>query len=763
MVISDLHLAEFDGRLGKYLELAEQLANECRSNGIRQLIIAGDTIDKSVTSPRVIHTLVDFVNILNQAGVQVSYILGQHDYNRKNITDDLSNTYLGLLDNMKYVGNTHMDIEGVDVYFKDYEACTEIIPEKCDLLISHITLDAAFGQRVDESKFDLCICGDIHKPINIGKCYSISPPMQIHPSEPQQGYYMYLEFDHGKVTHERRELPIIFQLEKPARLVSIDKIKVEYDDYVIPDNIRDLLDLSDMPEVIDLNYKLIRMDIEDFRCIKSYHIDFDSGVTFISGVNGSGKTTIMDAIYTTFVKTRGNQYTKLEIEFQYKDSTWILNRGANKIFKDGVEMEYKSKNDFEDLIVRLFPFVTLLEFFYVKTYKHFFDCNRIRLFEELFDLKSYAYITQKTKALLRTLEIKARSNELARTSTQGQIDALKEVVIDLELDRDSVITEIAERESWNNKIATLMGTKSAYDSRIINLQTKISKELLTEDELMADNKLRQERDSLVRLINSTKSTIVKCPNCSFIISGTDTSELEAKLAAMDKPKYDLSFINTQLALIRSRYDDVIELEKVKADLTKATNRIAELQSRVDDARLAECRNLLANYDRNQMAKDKLRVLMAESIELVQECLENNERIKSCKDLLPQVDIKDPCSIPVARIGAIVKLIETDSIKFSVFTERCNGSEKLDIQVVEDGIPYDHRSHGEKCMLDLHLLACITQSMGRVGLVLLDEALCTLSESNYNKASGIIKEISANDIVITSHQLGFNGYDREISL
>ena len=42
---------------------------------------------------------------------------------------------------------------------------------------------------------------------------------------------------------------------------------------------------------------LTAIDIENFRCIRSAHLELDPGATGIVGENGSGKTSLLEAIY----------------------------------------------------------------------------------------------------------------------------------------------------------------------------------------------------------------------------------------------------------------------------------------------------------------------------------------------------------------------------------------------------------------------------------------------------------------------------------
>lgn len=764
VIISDLHLDEYEGRLDKYIALAEELVKICQSHNTNELIIAGDIINRSVTTPKVVSTLNTIIMMFKSNGIRISYLLGQHDYNQKDIDgSNLTETYLGLLD-MDYIGGTHRRVEGLDIHFRDFERTNKVVSDECDVLIAHVSLGF---QDIDQSKFKLAICGDIHKPIQIGNAISISPPMQIHPSEPQEGYYVLLSMDNGTFNYSRVQLPTIFTMPKPQRIKDIEVVREQVDvrtQVKIPETIAQDITLDDLPKPIDMNFSLIRLDIENFRSIKKKHVDFDSRVINIRGANGTGKSTILWALYYAFVYKRGLDYTKLEVEFSYGDSTWIISRGENKIYKNGTEIKLKSKTDFEDKIKDLFPFVELLEFFNVYTYKHFFDCDRIRLFEELFNLKGYAHITSKTKELKKKYESEKSDLALKIANINGQIFSIGSEIQDLSyMNRNEIAARLDTLKSWNDKLTTLRSMKIKNDTYIESLRKSLSIKLEPEDDLKADQQLHIKRDSLISSISKLKSKIILCPKCGTKINGGNIEELEKELSELPNTKYEFNFINRQLALYENRLKEVQDLNSYEAQAEKINNRITELEGRLQGDEILELSTKLANYDQNERWRAKLDSLNKELQALKSNDTKYDEKIKACDDLLEKIDIKNPNSIPVKKIEELTKDIETDEIKFSVLSELKNGNSKLDIQVIYNNIDYDNCSHGEKALLDLHLIRSITRSLGMVGFIILDESLCTLSPANYEIAGEIIQEINAYNILITSHQEGFNKYDKEIVL
>ena len=769
LIISDLHLDIYDNRLDKYLELADVLVKQCKDISSNEMIIAGDIINRSTCPPIVLYTLEKFIKKFTDNGIKISYILGQHDYDRKEISDDLSNTYLGMM-NMTYIGQTHRNIEGVDIYFKDFERTDCVVPEQCDILIGHVSLGF---QDIDQSKIKyIGICGDIHKPLKLGNCVSISPPMQIHSAETQEGYCVILRIDNGKIIEcKRKQLPTIFTLPKPQRLKEVESvadIPSQIETYKIPESIVKDIDLSGIPQPIDFNFRVTRLEITNYKAIKHRKITFDdSKVVFFQGINGSSKTTTLDALYYAFVKSR-QKFEKLEVDFVYQNSQWTIIRGDEcKIYKDGKDIPFKSKTDFEESLLRLFPFIPLLNIFYIRTYHRFFECDRVKLFEELFNLKEYSYVANQAKYAIKSYENKINMVNLDLAKKTGELKVYNEYINDHadygEIDREKVLKDYTWYKESKTKYDTLVGVRSTTVATINNLTEKIKVPLESKEELLKDQDVRVRRNNLSSQISRIKNQIIVCPNCGTRINSGNVDDLEKELAELPEPRFQESYIRSQLAMIASRENDLDSLQEKKEYLKKVDARMQELTDRLTGVDIDALHVQLTRYDEYQRMKDKVTEItpMIESYNKMIEVL--NEKIADATTLMNSVDIKNPTSIPVRRLEELVKYVETDEIKFSVLSQLKNGNDKLDIQVVYHGIDYDELSSGEKCMMDLHLIHCITKSLGIVGVIILDESLAGLSDANYELAGELIKEFSTYNVLITSHQIGFNKYDRRIEL
>lgn len=767
IIISDLHIDVYDNRLPKYIELGNVLVDKCLKTNSKELIIAGDILNTSVTPPKVIYALKDIIDNFNRNGISVSYILGQHDFNLRNINGDLTNTYLPLL-NMKYLGGQHRNVEGIDIYFKDFERTNCVVPDKCDILIGHVSLGF---QDIDQSNIKyIGLCGDIHKPTKIGKCVSICPPMQIHGHEPQEGYCIELSIDNGKIVKcNKTILPTIFKLPKPQRLKVLEDVKSievnkEVESYKVPESIVNDLDLSGAPKPIDLNFRVTRLEITNYKAIRHRVIELDNNkIVFLQGPNGCSKTTTLDALYYSFVKSR-QKFDSLKVDFEYHGFSWTIIRSNDcRILKDGVDIPFKSKNEFESTLVSLFPFVTLLDFFYVRTYRRFFECDRVRLFEELFNLKEYSYVAYQCKSLIKSYESKLNELNLQLSNSKGQYEAYKSQIIEMDIDRDGLLTEYTKLKEWSDKINTLEGMKSATESNISRLSKSISYELLDKEELVQDQQLRVKRENLVRQISKIKNQIIVCPNCGTKIHGSNIDDLEAELASLPEPKYESNFITNQLYLIDTRDRDINNLKSNKEELDKITNRIKELSDRLVGKDLNSMISLVNKYDYNETLKSKVIGLESTISDIESQISVLKDKIKDTESLINSVDIKNPESIPVKILERLVSYIETDNIKISILSQLKNGNDKLDIQVVYHGIDYDDLSSGEKCIIDLQLINCISKSLGMVGIIILDESLAGLDTMNYELAGELLSEFTTYNVLITSHQMGFSKYDKRIEL
>ena len=195
LLVSDVHIGSYasrnptpDYRLYQGSRtVAGNIIKVGKENNCDYIAFAGDVIEKSILRPYVIAEVKYFLDTImaNFKGGWIIY--GNHCLDCKSSDQDIKDSVLGVIlpPNLKYA---HQLIETVDqttIGFSNFQPVFDLswIPAKVDVLITHATICYSAGdfiqsQELDESKFDIAFCGDIHKKAAIGKYVSIGIPQK---------------------------------------------------------------------------------------------------------------------------------------------------------------------------------------------------------------------------------------------------------------------------------------------------------------------------------------------------------------------------------------------------------------------------------------------------------------------------------------------------------------------------------------------------------------------------------------------------------
>ena len=346
-------------RLNQSLLLARRLVKLSKDYETPYIFILGDLVNRAKHSPKVFHTLIKFMNILNKNGCIVFFICGQHDMFSRVKDIDIRDTFVTSLcnKNIRYVNGEQFSFGKHFIEFQNFDfSNTCQFKDNTTVALGHISL--GMGQLPKGKSLKLCIAGDIHDLVegtstngngNKFKYYSCCTPYQLYPHQPDDGYIGLLDCSKETPTYTRinsdGEIFIIKNGEETSKLWKTLKLK-ETNDYInsavnqsitetqieltkgekesvtesfnvkdtnkIIEEIKSLvkekgyddlfnqLDLSEIPTPISFDFKLKSIIINNFRSIKDIKINFDDylGSTYIGGKNGAGKSSILLALIT---------------------------------------------------------------------------------------------------------------------------------------------------------------------------------------------------------------------------------------------------------------------------------------------------------------------------------------------------------------------------------------------------------------------------------------------------------------------------------
>lgn len=461
LIVSDIHIDDYAQRnpseryrLHQSRVVAQNIIEAARREEAEYLAIAGDVIEKSVIRPYIQTEVKNFLDTLMRHFKSGWIIWGNHDLDTRNDDHGAGDSVLSVMlpQNLLYSDKKEVCMDGTRIGFYNFrygDFDLSWINGKLDLLITHATInysndDNAFQGKcsiLDESKFDLAICGDIHQPGNKGKYVSIGVPQKCKMGDNDRATgviydtvsksWKHIDLDpRGRLmkfqyTPDRSKEgwdPItstwsVYRSETGTTGVKIGNIVVpawEEVNTLIETTIKtcglesihttvnqNCTDLDS--SMIDFMFTLKSLRCKNWRSIEEEEAYFEAGDRIlITGKNGAGKTSFLSALKYAFL---GNTSFKdfiqfgakdcwTEVEFEYQGNNYRLRRGSGRtqgkdygLWMNGELTDYSGKQQFtNDMPVR-FPFLEYFELF-------FFDSDHNKLIGELSEESKSALISK---------------------------------------------------------------------------------------------------------------------------------------------------------------------------------------------------------------------------------------------------------------------------------------------------------------------------------------------------------------------------------
>ena len=455
--------------------VAQNIIKAAKANGADTLFIAGDLIHKSVMRPYILAEVKLFLDTLMKYFKTGRIIYGNHDLDSKLPDQDASDCVLSVMlpENMKYVDQSVEKIGKSTFAFSNWRQGSidlSWIPGHVDFLITHATIaynpgDYYQSTAMDESKFDFCITGDIHRPDRFGKYVSIGIPQRCAMGDskdctgviidPIQKVWKHvdlnpddnlLKFEYIKDQrlegyHAVNNTWYIYQPDKsiiPGASAASTQLWAEVDgliDGVIQkENLQAIHAevLRRLPadmDNLDLGFVITGFRCKNWRSIDNLDMKLGPGDRVIlHGQNGSGKSSVLSALKYAFLECpRGlknfvcNKTTDpdcwTEVDFLYQGHQYTLRRGTGTdksgkcwgLWIDGVQQPYQNLTSFNADVAARFPFLEVFEYFY-------FDDTHARF---LGDLKN------EEKPMLISKLLKLNKINVYNETASGILDEIK--------------------------------------------------------------------------------------------------------------------------------------------------------------------------------------------------------------------------------------------------------------------------------------------------------------------------------------------------
>ena len=610
--IADIHIHDYPQRnpnekfrLYQTKQVARNIIEVGQREGAEILVIAGDVLEKSIIRPYVQAEVKQFLDTV-MSYFKVGYIIwGNHDQDNKGSEQDFTDSCLSVMlpSNLYYADQKEVTIDNTRIAFSNWRPGEKIeldwISGCVDVLFTHATIsysgsDLFKSQQLDESKFNLAICGDIHKPGQIGKYVSIGIPQRCKMSDGEDltgvvfdcttknwkwvnldPHGALMKFQYTSVREEEGWDSSIstWKIYKPENLGITDSavrdIKVPawqevenlIDNIIITNNLqgvhgevlKNLKDISS--KEVDFDFRLTRFYCKNWRSIDEVELYFDDcDKILITGKNGAGKSSLLSALRYAFEENRfikdfiqlGTKECVAEVDFLYQGSHYRIQRGSKTygFWINGEPQKYNNKRLFEEDMHQRFPFIDYMDIY-------FFDSDHHKLIGD---------ITPERK-----------SEIISKFFKLDKIDAYNE--------QAEVLLDHLNKNSWKWKEEINKSTEvlNFIEGKLNLIQLpNISKpelEVLKQEGLELQKKERLWNDWVI-FSNSTQLRIEgykeSIKNLELEISNSDSEEnLDTMIKTLQNTRDNLSMELGALGSIGLRYDTAkSELDKVNQEGSK---------------------------------------------------------------------------------------------------------------------------------------------------------------------------------------------------
>jgi ABC-type lipoprotein export system ATPase subunit/predicted phosphodiesterase len=434
LAIADIHLHDYPQRNSFQFQrlyqgsriVAQNIIEVGKREGADYIAICGDLIEKSIIRPYVMAEAYNFLHTIMSEFKEGWIIWGNHDIDAKSSDQVMTDSCLALFlpPNLKYMHQQQIELEGKKIGFNNWqpEFNLEWVKGELDMLFTHARIcykedsDLYQSQYLDESKFKIAFCGDIHRPGQLGKYVSIGIPQRCKMSDGEKSTGVLIDLPTGNwkwvdlnpndnlmkfqyVTVPEQEgwnetfktwniyKPSTDKMIDPTANIKVsgwEKIESLVNDAITKAGLVEVHQqvLSSIPNLdageVDFNFTPVRFYCKNWRSIDEVEMFFEEGdKILIVGENGSGKSSLLSAIKYAFCDVRstsglsslkpfiqfGTKDCVTEVEFMYQGNRCKLRRGTKEygLWINEEPMKYNSKADFEADARRRFPFIEYME------------------------------------------------------------------------------------------------------------------------------------------------------------------------------------------------------------------------------------------------------------------------------------------------------------------------------------------------------------------------------------------------------------------
>lgn len=782
LAIADIHIHDYPNRnpndrfrLDQSSIVADNIIAVAQREGIDTIVIAGDTLEKSMTRAYILGNARNFLWKIMSYFREGFIIWGNHDLDTKGSNQLDEDCYLSLFlpPNLHYADHRTIKIDNTSIAFSNWypEFDLSWITEPVDVLFTHATIDYSGGnsmfksQVLDESKFGLAICGDIHKAARIGKYVSIGIPQKCKMSDSDEltGFiydcithqcdwvnlnpfdnlmkFRYTNdsslegWDPGTKTWSIYQPITINTSGNSGQIVNIpnwtmieqliNSLIINYELTGVHDQVLKNIG-DDCSREVDFNFTLQRLYCKNWRSIGETEIFFNEGdKILITGQNGSGKSSLLSALRFAFKKPNniadflryGEKEVVTEVEFLYQGINYKIRKGKKGtkldygLWIDGVLKKYNNSGQFDNDLLTRFPFIEYMDTF-------FFDSNHHRFIGDLTPERKSEIISKFYKldkidayneeAIKLMTELNTRETPLREKSTNimGRLQVASEELNKIEVPgwtKESLIESRNRALTWQKKYNDL----NNYNLAVSSLSGQIQSE---------QERLKNVQDHLNKLRNF--------------------EEINSDIEAVKNQKQSLSDELSGLNIIVYEYN--IKLNELNK-LSEEGNKLSQERAELDKTKVCSvCGQIITNTD--SLEKHKV------------------ELDQKLSDLASQYNNKK------IELESMIDKINNTDLTRKTLSDKINNLEFHIIELVKE------KAELEQCQKDVsNIINNLDNLQRKLNSYTQPEKVEPLPENFYELLSGVNEKINAWDRIerlnsdINNYQFEINSIQKDLEI
>lgn len=679
----------------------------------------------------------------------------QHDLFSKgsvNDRDSLVTLLSTWKDNIVYANDQYIEFGNRIAYFSDFSFSKKVkTPDRpVDAFFSHVTLPVGMikGQEIDESNYQLGMFGDIHAHIKVGKSYSIGTPVQVGRTETQThtigvwdtesneftripiyglpkilpindrdkvgpdestNIYYYFKDDSVKVNVENREIKLDTELDVKEMIGQV------ISEMEVTDLHSEVLKESKyLP--IDFNFRPIELSVRNVRSCESFDYSFKTGITYINGPVGSGKSTIINCMLDTMVGinlkdriTFGKEWAQMSLTLEYGGHTYKIVRNSHEMDKfivDGIESKGNANRDIDNEIKETLPFIQYADSFFFGAWQREIlgalkPKRRIELLSKYYQLDltdEYFNIGSIFRDKIKD-NLKVIKSDLSQVILQIKLEEDNQVKIENDLNQslgkvenlnvgvtelEGLLNNYQKNQRLKSDIQTLKIQRDGLEKNMYDLvqnsldyervkgELSILESKITEmDQIKADyDRYYQEKSKLEWQIqvNRESSSAKICPTCKRPLDQEHQEDHTQKIKDLEDrlrglPIPDINLYNQWNRLLTEKRVEVKGLEsttrklnEVKSNIQKIDDTLSKIQ--VEDINIDPVQ--VANWISDLKIVNHLRETLNRSLDKVKSLTVEKIRLE---------DLQAKLSLDLTRWNDYLNLLGFDGVIVTKILEK----------------------------------------------------------------------------------------------